>query len=369
MGHSSSSLFAVEKKGVRIFHKAYKEEESNSNKKAAIELYERALKLGIDKNLERVALWRLLYLYSDDNNYIKMLEVANNKNINKNIYNYTKKVLVKKWYVPESQFSLLAKGAKGLQKEYQMKNLKKEGQLKQQYPKIPAETGGKDEDYFFLLFRSKPNNQKKDTGIARKRGAKNERRLLHNVLKLYSHYEQERAAIYLLNRLDEYHLEKANLLVKIGENKLAKKLLLNLANTSEEKSSTLKKEEKGNILYLLGQIYSKEKKYLLAVGSFRMAARYSSQSSRQQERMLSLSAYTLYKAEKREQALNMLESIHVTENTYGFFLRLLLRVELKEDKDALRELKKRKKYFSKREAKGLVLLIKKKLEQLEAPSH
>ncbi len=286
-----NSILESQNLGKPYFEKAYSIEKEDPDK--AIELYNKALKEGLDTNLRKTALWRLYFIYKDKKKYILawsiLKQIPNKSNIENKFFEDLQ------YYTKFSKEDFL-----NLYKAIQENDL------------ITLKT----------IYRSASPFVKKEI-------------LDFYLEKNQNQYIEELAFADTNSNIDS-KLFLANYLIDNNRFDQAEKILYELSvNNSRE----LHYAYKENILYLLGKI-KREKNILDSVYYFLLSANYSN-TSRDYEKELALALYSLYRAGYEEVVYELSEYIYYLPNDpmQKLFV-LLIKTEKNPTKNNLFELRK-----------------------------
>lgn len=277
--------------GKPYFEKAYSIEKEDPDK--AIELYNKALKEGLDADLRKTALWRLYFIYKDKKKYILAWSIL------KQIPN--KSSVENKFYEDVQYYTKLSK-----------------------------------EDFLNLYKAIQENDLSTLKIMYRNASPFVKKEILDFYLEKNQNQIIEDLAFVDTNSNIDSKLFLANYLIENNRYEQAEKILFELSTNDSHQLSYAYKE---NILYLIGKI-KREKNILDSIPYFLLSANYST-TSRDYEKELTLALYSLYRAGYEEIVYELSEYIYYLPNDpmQKLFV-LLIKTEKNPTKNNLFELKK-----------------------------
>ena len=293
--------------GETFFQKGYSYENAPiPDTVQAIANYEQALTFKLDKKIQDVIIWRLLYLYKNQYDHLlaikKILELPN--------INEKNKILNK-------IYSSLA--------------------LKWNFSKFVTK---KIESLLFSLYDDNKNIYE-EHAIFLLSNYKEHHLLKKFIMYSFLHYDKVPELIRIMEDLGDESIQKIELYLYAKNITIAHNLLLKKASSGEFSQNN---EDYAKILYLLGRVYREKKKYELAISCFRLAASYAKED---RDRMLSLAAYSLFQIHLPEQALSLLKNIKIKKYDESYFLKLLLQIEIEQNTASMEEILALKDYIAK----------------------
>lgn len=296
--------------GREIFERAYNIEKDDP--RAAVGLYQQALESKMEPELHKTARWRLVYLFKQLEEYTEALllvETLGSEKSTKVVQRDIRRDMSFRWGLPAAAVESYIKGIGLLQKSV-AKAVRKRSVVKQPY---------------LVHFRK---------AIERAPQSQTLRMKITQRLNLSG---QGAAALQFLEASLEaspaYHLMRADSLLRLKRGDEAEEALRKVAQSD----ATLETAEKARLLYLLGRIYRNRNLHERAVPYFRLAAFYAEGVEKQRQK--ALAAYSLYNADLPLQAMALLRGLPAEIEDYNIrLLRLVLRVEVDEDFEALQEL-------------------------------
>lgn len=275
-----------------IIEKAYAIEKENPIE--AIKYYKQALELGLPEDLERMAMWRMYFIYKENNKFLEAWEILNKLNPKESIQN--------KFFDELQDYAQINK------------------------------------DEFLALYSYLKNN---DYSQVKKIFEKSNVILKKQILNYYSEQKNEKLISELLamssenNSLDtqfylvDYYLENQNY-------EKAKKILENL---SENHKEILNADHKAMILYLFGKI-QREKNILDSSVYFLYAANYSFLEE-DYEKNLSLALFSFYRSGYESISYELVDFIFLEpKDIMQRLFIILLKSEKKPTKENIKELRK-----------------------------
>ena len=286
-----NSILQPKNLGKPYFEKAYSIEKEDPDK--AIELYDKALKEGLDADLRKTALWRLYFIYKAKKRYILAWSILKQIPNRSNVEN--------KFFEDVQYYTKLSK-----------------------------------EDFLNLYKAIQENNLSTLKTIYQGASPFVKKEILDFYLEKNQNQHIEELAFVDTNSNIDSKLFLANYLIENNRYEQAEKILFELSTNDSHQLSYAYKE---NILYLIAKI-KREKNILDSISYFLLSANYST-TSRDYEKELALALYSLYRAGYEEIVYELSEYIYYLPNDImqKLFV-LLIKTEKNPTKNNLFELKK-----------------------------
>ncbi len=295
--------------GRSAFEEAYSLEKSHPDR--SIALYQQALNQGLDRKMSGAARWRLFYLLRDQKRFGEALALLDQFGSGKSIIKLAddlKEEIKNGWNIDDPALQSYLKGNAALRS-----NSDVEGRSYVEWflDSLRLASGNRD-------FRIEILNRLIAAGR------------VEEALEVLEKSGPGGATERIL---------RSDLLLRLGRKEEVRKDLTEMSTSTE----TLSDENRYRILYLLGRIYRDEGDLYKTVIYFRQAVRYS--SGREAYRQLGLAAYTLYRKGYGSQAYSLLQAMPDVDDEDVMLLKSILAVEIRQDADSLKYLRKIKSSF------------------------
>ena len=307
--------------GRPVFEDAYAAEQERPDD--AIELYRRALEMGLGRDLALAARWRLFYLYRKQQRYGEALDMAGKLGSDRKLKN----VLDDLYTEIGGRFKIAPEAARDYAAGLKLLVRKEREAALLEFEKV---------------LRKHPENEK----------------LRRDITSRLIRGGGSGQALTLLEKIGarsdgSAQLAQADLMVKLKRDAEAETLLETLARSPDAK---LEAAERSHVCYLKGRLSRRTRSHSDAVAWFRLAAVEAMQAdeSELQARMQGLAAYGLYRGGQNVQALALMRGLPASDDADVELLRLVLRADVAGDEDALRRLRAQKNELQKRRQTTLV---------------
>ncbi|MFN3604277.1 MAG: hypothetical protein ACK4UJ_06185 [Leptonema sp. (in: bacteria)] len=277
---------------IHYFEKAYSIEKENP--KEALKYYKEALKLGLEPDLRKTALWRIYFLLKEEKKYIQAWEILSKLNRKQNIEN--------KFFEDLEYFDKINKDQ--FLKLFNFLKTDDYANVKKYYEKASPLLKRNILDYYL--------EQNKDQFIS-------------ELLLIDSSSDLIESKVFLINYyLENNKYEKAEEILKF---------------ISKEQKDSLNDKNKSTILYLMGKIY-REREILDSSLYFLYAANYSL-SEEEYEKNIALAMFSLYKGGFEEVAYELIDYIYLEPRDLMQKLFIyLVRAEKNPNRENIKELQK-----------------------------